>query len=219
MRAHIIEHRRSLRRRPATWLGLGTSLLVVVAVLAVGLWAFQPWKAFTSSTVDEALPVADVTDLEGREPPPPPAPADGPGGGPAVGPAEMPDVPEMSELPPPPPPAEPVVLAEGTFVSQEHGTEGTARVLQLADGSRFVRFEGLSTSDGPDLQVWLSDQDAGGDWFKYDSGRSVELGELTATDGNQNYEIPADVPLDGLNSVVIWCERFSVAFGSAPLDL
>jgi uncharacterized protein (DUF736 family) len=111
------------------------------------------------------------------------------------------------------------VLAEGAFVSQEHDTSGTARVLELPDGQRILRVENFSTSDGPDVHVWLSDATAGGDWHKADDGRTVALGEIKATDGNHNYVIPADVDLSGLNSVVIWCDRFNVAFGSAPLKL
>jgi hypothetical protein len=67
------------------------------------------------------------------------------------------------------------------------------------------------------VHVWLSAATAGADWHSYDDGRYVRLGGLKATDGNQNYPIPADAELGGLNSVVIWCDRFNVAFGSAPL--
>lgn len=116
-------------------------------------------------------------------------------------------------------PAGPVDLAAGTFVSQEHATAGDARLIQLPDGSRVLRVEGFSTSNGPDLHVWLSEETAGGNWFKYHGARSIPLGELKGTDGDQNYDIPADADLDGIRSVVIWCDRFNVAFGSAPLDL
>ena len=92
-------------------------------------------------------------------------------------------------------------------------------MVELADGRRFVRFEDLATSDGPDLHVWVTDQPSGGSWGSYDDGRYVRLGELVATHGNQNYEIPADADLAGLRSVVIWCDRFNVAFASAPVDL
>ena len=110
-------------------------------------------------------------------------------------------------------------LASGEFEDAEHGTSGTARILALADGRRFVRIEGLATSDGPDLHVWLTDQPSGGDWGSYDDGEYVRLGELKATNGDQNYEIPPDADLDGLRSVVVWCDRFNVAFGTAPVDL
>lgn len=116
-------------------------------------------------------------------------------------------------------PAEPVVLAEGSFLTQEHQTTGTVKILQLADGSRYVRLEGFSTTDGPDLRVAITDQQAGGEWGKYENGRYLEVGELKGTDGDQNYLIPADADLSGLTSVVIWCIRFSVAFGSAPVQL
>ena len=111
------------------------------------------------------------------------------------------------------------VLAEGTFVNGEHPTSGVARVLRLSDGSRVLRLENFSTSDGPDVHVWLTDATAGGPHNSFDDGRYVKLGKIKATEGNQNYPIPADAKLDGLRSVVIWCDRFNVGFGSAPLTL
>ena len=112
----------------------------------------------------------------------------------------------------------PTELARGTFVSQEHETSGTAKVIELDDGSRTLRLEGFSTTNGPDLHVWLSEKTAGGNWFKYGGGRKAQLGELKANRGSHNYAIPSDVDLDGLRSAVIWCKRFHVAFGSAPLS-
>lgn len=180
---------RQLFRKPVIW----AVLAVAVVGLVVGAALFEPWRAFTSSHLDEPVPVA-----AGQK-------------APSV-PVEQPQT--------APRPAGPEVLAEGTFVSQEHDTSGTARVLVLEDGSRILRLEGFSTSDGPDVHVWLSDATAGdGDWHSYDDGRYVPLGEIKATDGNHNYVIPADVDLAGLRSAVIWCDRFNVAFGSAPLAL
>ena len=116
-----------------------------------------------------------------------------------------------------PPSAAPAVLTRGRFVTQEHDTTGTATILRLADGRRILRLERFATSDGPDVHVWLSTAKAGADWHSYDDGRYLALGELKATDGNHNYAIPAAAKLDGLRSAVIWCDRFNVAFGSAPL--
>jgi hypothetical protein len=177
-------------RRMLLWVGVP----VLVVGLGVGLALFEPWRAFTSSHLDEPAPVAVVTSA--------PAPdTSSPGT-------------STSQAP-----AGPVVLAEGAFVSQEHDTAGTASVLELPDGSRVLRLEGFSTSDGPDVHVWLSDAAAGGDWHSYDDGRYVPLGEIKATEGNHNYAIPADADLTGLQSAVIWCDRFNVAFGSAALTL
>jgi hypothetical protein len=199
---------RRLARKPITW------VVVVALVIAagVGLYLFQPWKIFTSSTIDEALPSGAVTSSAPAVPGTPTSMA-------PASPDSMAPAPGSMAPSPQPSPAGPVVLAEGTFVTQEHQTSGTAKVIRLADGSRVLRLENLSGSDGPDLHVWLTDQEAGGDWFKYDDARVVPLGKLKATHGNQNYAIPAAVQLGGLRSVVIWCDRFNVAFGSAPLPL
>ncbi|WP_306366257.1 DM13 domain-containing protein [Nocardiopsis sp. CC223A] len=190
----------ALWRRPlVVWPVAG----LVLVLVAAGLWAFQPWRLFTTRTVEEPPPVA-VT-----------APSDPGDGGPEAegGDGAAADAEEPGTEP------EPVVLAEGEFVSQEHDTSGTVTVLELPDGSRHVRLEDLATSDGPDLHVWITDQEAGGDWFKYRDGRYVALGELRGTHGSANYEIPADADISGMTSVVIWCDRFSVAFGSAPVGL
>ncbi len=110
-------------------------------------------------------------------------------------------------------------LASGDFVKQEHETAGTARLIRLDRGDYVLRLENFSTTNGPDLHVWLSEKTAGGNWFKYRNARHVELGDLKANKGNQNYELPTSTDLGGIRSVVIWCKRFSVAFGSAPLSL
>src|SRR4051795_4818582 len=41
--------------------------------------------------------------------------------------------------------AQPVELASGDFLSREHETHGTARVLMLPDARVLVRFEGFAT--------------------------------------------------------------------------
>jgi hypothetical protein len=161
-----------------------------VVALAFGLWFFEPWRFFTSSEIDEAVPTvsAPTTSATG-----PAAPSSA-----SAGPRE---------------------ISSGRFVDGEHDTTGTARILELSDGRRFVRLEDFATSDGPDVHVWLSDASAGGSWGRYDDGQHLRLGELKATNGNQNYAIPASARLTGMRSVVIWCDRFNVAFGSAPVRL
>ena len=45
----------------------------------------------------------------------------------------------------------------------------------------------------------------------------VDLGGLRAFKGSQRYPIPADVDLKNYQSVIIWCERFSVLISPADL--
>jgi hypothetical protein len=174
-------------RRRVTWLVFGAG---VVAVAAVALPLFQPWKLWIDRTVNEAPPAAVVA---------------------AVPAASAPEDPAA---------ARPVVLAEGVFISHEHTTTGTARVLRAPDGSRYLRLEDLNTSNGPLLKVWLTNAPvrAGtAGWHVFDDGRHVDLGPLKGNKGSQNYPLPADVDLTAYHSVSIWCARFHVSFGAAAL--
>ena len=105
-------------------------------------------------------------------------------------------------------PAEIVTLVSGNF-SGESRYEITGDALVLNDGSeqRFLRFENFESDNGPDLKVYL----------RADNGDFVSLGDLKGNIGDQNYEIPVDVDLSVFSTVEIWCERFGVGFGSAPL--
>lgn len=99
----------------------------------------------------------------------------------------------------------------GAFASLGHDTSGYASLL--ADGTRrFIRFEQFSTSNGPDLNVFLVKGSRG------DVGDGIDLGNLKGNIGDQNYEIGADVDLTEYDTVVIWCVRFSSAFGEATVS-
>jgi hypothetical protein len=112
------------------------------------------------------------------------------------------------------------LLASGNFVSHEHSTTGTVQLVQLADGRRQLVLLDLSTSDGPDLWVWLTDQkvvmDSSG-WHVFDDGRYLQVGRLKGNRGNQVYDLPTTADLAGYRSVTIWCRRFTVSFGAAEL--
>jgi hypothetical protein len=112
------------------------------------------------------------------------------------------------------------LLASGNFVSHEHSTTGTVQLVQLADGRRQLVLLDLSTSDGPDLWVWLTDQkvvmDSSG-WHVFDDGRYLQVGRLKGNRGNQVYDLPTTADLAGYRSVTLWCRRFTVSFGAAEL--
>lgn len=176
-------------RPPATRRGglLWSAFGAALAAGAVVLFWFQPQKLFIDERVDDALPEATGADDE---------PGDGPS-------------PDSS------PPA-PTVVASGEFVSLDHSTSGSVRVLELVDGSRVVRLEGFDTDNGPDLYLYLSSSPAGGDEGAFDDDY-VNLGRLKGNQGDQNYDLPEDVDLSRFTSAVIWCDRFNSAFGAADL--
>ncbi len=73
---------------------------------------------------------------------------------------------------------------------------GKAIVLRRPGGSLILRLERLSTSNGPGLRVYLS----------------------RVPTSSQNYVTPAGTDLSAFKSAVIWCRRFVVGFGAAPLS-
>ena len=109
------------------------------------------------------------------------------------------------------------VLVRGEFKSIAHETKGTARIYRLADGKRVLRLTDFATSNGPDVRVYLvAAADAPDDETVKKAG-FLEVGKLKGTDGDQNYEVPADLDLGKYRAVTIWCRRFAVNFGTAPL--
>jgi hypothetical protein len=173
--------------------------LAVAVVAGLALYWFAPWNLFIDRRVDEALP--GVATPPGATPP----------AVSASGPTDPGTEPEATA-------ADPAALAQGEFASLEHTTSGTVLMLELDDGSRFLRLQDLDTSNGPDLRVILSEQPLSDDWHVWDDGRYVDLGALKGNLGSSNYAIPARVDLADFETAVIWCRRFAVGFGVAPLE-
>ncbi len=115
------------------------------------------------------------------------------------------------------PGAAPAALVAGSFHSVAHETKGTATVHRLGNGTRVLRLTEFSTSNGPDVRVYLvAAADASDDETVKKAG-FVELGELKGTIGDQNYDVPANLDLGKYRAVTIWCRRFGVNFATAPL--
>jgi hypothetical protein len=109
------------------------------------------------------------------------------------------------------------VLLSGTFHSVAHETRGAATVHALGNGRRVLRFTDFATSNGPDVRVYLVAAADASDNETVTRVGFIELGKLKGTEGDQNYEIPADLDLGKYRAVTIWCRRFSVNFATAPL--
>jgi len=108
-------------------------------------------------------------------------------------------------------------LAGGQFHSGAHETKGTATVFQLADGKKNLRLTDFATSNGPDVHVYLVAANDAKDNDSVIKAGFVDIGTLKGNIGDQNYELPANVDLAQYRAVTIWCKRFSVNFGTAPL--
>ena len=113
--------------------------------------------------------------------------------------------------------AAPMAIATGSFHSNAHDTRGKASVIALADGRRVLRLTDFATSNGPDVRIYLVAAPDVQDNATVKTAGFVELGPMKGNIGDQNYDIPATVDLANYRTVTVWCKRFSVNFGSAPL--
>jgi hypothetical protein len=178
---------RLARRHPV----ISAAAFVGLGLAIFALVWFQPQKLFLNTTVDEPVPGITGT-----------APAGEANSNAAAGRSSPPS---------------PQVLRSGSFRSLEHATTGKAIVLRRPAGSLILRLEHLSTSNGPDLRVYLSRVPASSDLHAYRTG-FIDLGALKGNRGSQNYAIPAGTDMAAFKSAVIWCRRFVVGFGVAPLS-
>ena len=113
--------------------------------------------------------------------------------------------------------AAPKQIASGAFHDGAHETKGEARVYQLADGKRVLRLTDFQTSNGPDVRVYLVAADDARDNDTVKTAGFIEVSPLKGNVGDQNYDLPADADLSKYRAVTIWCKRFGVNFGTAPL--
>jgi hypothetical protein len=108
-------------------------------------------------------------------------------------------------------------LAAGQFHSGAHETKGTATIFQLGDGKRTLRLTNFETSNGPDVHVYLVAAEDAKDNDTVTRAGFIDVASLKGNIGDQNYELPANADLNKYRAVTIWCKRFSVNFGTAPL--
>ncbi|CAN5332950.1 DM13 domain-containing protein [soil metagenome] len=107
-------------------------------------------------------------------------------------------------------PAMATLLRQGNLMGTT--SYAVSGVAQLYDdkGKLVLLLDGFSSSNGPDLRVYLS-ATTGATSF-------VNLGKLKSTTGKQSYEIPAGTDLAKFKFVLIWCQQFSVLFGKSETN-
>ena len=111
----------------------------------------------------------------------------------------------------------PQPLVSGQFYSILHPTAGTATIYRMADGTRVLRFTDFTTSNGPDVHVYMVASDDAKDIATVQQAGFIDLGVIKGNIGDQNYTLGGDLDLAKYRAVSIWCKRFSVNFGAAAL--
>ncbi|MCG8440707.1 MAG: DM13 domain-containing protein [Caulobacterales bacterium] len=112
------------------------------------------------------------------------------------------------------------VVASGELDNTTRGKrlDGGFEIVARDDGAHVLRFnDEFRASRGPDLKVFLSPLGIDTVTGSTAVDGSINLGELQATRGSQEYEIPADVDLSAFGSVIVHCEEFSVLWGGGDI--
>lgn len=107
------------------------------------------------------------------------------------------------------------ISADGSLKSsgifRGYGSEkvsGEAKIF-LLNSQYVLKLENFSTSNGPDLKVYLSKASSPVDF--------ISLGDLKSTNGNQVYQIAGTPDFSKYRFVLIHCERYNHLYGSAEL--
>ncbi len=102
-------------------------------------------------------------------------------------------------------------VRSGSFSGlSDHSTQGTASVVKTADGYAIVLGDDFVFDGAPDPKVAL------GKNGEYDP--STLLAPLQSDSGMQTFVIPDSIDVADFNEVYIWCEKYSVGLGVAPLN-
>lgn len=111
----------------------------------------------------------------------------------------------------------PAALTSGRFHTVAHESRGVATIYENADGTRTLRLTDFETSNGPDVHIYLVATTDASDNETVTNAGFLDLGSMKGNIGDQNYDVPADLDLGQYRAVTIWCKRFGVNFGTAPL--
>lgn len=102
-----------------------------------------------------------------------------------------------------------VVLVKGNFAGNgSYNVVGSAEILSV-DSKKQLVLKGFTSSSGPDLKVYIA--------TTREAGTFINLGPLKSTNGQQLYDISGMPDFNQYKFVLIWCQQFSVLFGSAEL--
>ena len=116
----------------------------------------------------------------------------------------------------------PVIVTTGKFHQIAYATNGTATITEDGHGARTLTLKDFKTGAGPALHLYLWKAENVKDNAaakKLVAGKSyLDLGALKATSGAQTYRVPKEIDLWQYLAVGVWCDKFDVNFGTAPLS-
>lgn len=97
----------------------------------------------------------------------------------------------------------------GTFGNGPYGAvSGNARIY-LVNNQHILALENFSSSNGPDLHVYLSKE--------VQPVNYIDLGRLQSVSGNQQYPLTGNIDFSSYKYALVHCRQYNHLFGSAEL--
>ncbi|MBC7828331.1 MAG: DM13 domain-containing protein [Chitinophagaceae bacterium] len=102
-----------------------------------------------------------------------------------------------------------VLKYQGNFQKGPYGTVSGSVMIYQTNGKWQLKLTNFSTTNGPDLKVYLSKE--------VQPLSFIKLGDLKSTTGNQVYDINGSPDFMQYKYALIHCEQYNHLFGSAEL--
>ncbi|GMQ82537.1 MAG: hypothetical protein BMS9Abin05_1991 [Rhodothermia bacterium] len=110
------------------------------------------------------------------------------------------------------------VQYSGTFVKKKAKTRGAFTIVQRGEKLILILDDEFSTKKAPDLKIYLSHMPV----EMVDSKNALKngavyLADLESKKGRQEYELPDDLDLSTIKTILIHCLKYDKLFGAASV--
>jgi hypothetical protein len=108
-------------------------------------------------------------------------------------------------------------IAYGCFHQVAHKGSGCAALVQKSDGQIVLQLVDFKTTENPDLQILIISATDALENETVKNSEQLFVASLQKSEGFQEYLVPNIQSLTKLKAVVIWNNKHSVNFTTAPL--
>ena len=102
-----------------------------------------------------------------------------------------------------------ILKYQGNFQKGPYGTVNGSAEIYLSNGKWLLKLNSFTTTNGPDLKVYLSKE--------IQPLNFIKVADLKSTSGNQVYDFQGNPDFKQNKYVLIHCEQFNHLFGFAEL--
>lgn len=99
---------------------------------------------------------------------------------------------------------------KGKFENGPFGSVSGKAYLSISSNQKSLVLENISSSNGPDLHVYLSKE--------IQPINFIDLGKLKSINGTQVYSIDGNVNIQDFKFALVHCQQFNHLFGSANIQ-